>query len=266
MLYRSFPAAMISLIAIYYNKEKLVPLNAIKIKKWFYIRIFFNYLNIIFLVCCMIYLRAATAACFSSSAPIFIILLSVCILKEKFYWKYLIGVVICFFGTSMIVLNERKNNYDNDIKDSTDIDNYKTLHIFYGCIFGVLHILTNSLVAVAQRIVSVEKIPFHTQFYYIGVSNSFCAILYCIITFEFNFHLNFCLFGSLNIFLFYLSGRYLNKALENIPVSKMTPIFYVSTIVVFICGVLFLNEMIYLTDIIGSLMIVGCNVYTSVQK
>ncbi len=108
MLYRSFPAGVISILVMKYNNENLYPYSRIVNKKWFIFRILLNYPSIFFLSASMVYLRAATAACFSSSTPIFIIFLSILILKEKFYWRYLIGAIICFIGTSMIVLNERK--------------------------------------------------------------------------------------------------------------------------------------------------------------
>ncbi len=157
MFYRSFPAIIISLISMHYNNEKLYPISDIKNKFWFFLRILFNYPSILFLVFSMLYLRAATATCLSSSVPIFIIILSIFILNEKFYWKYLLGVIICFLGATMIVLNERKDLNDIDDTDDKNLSlvDEKRANILYGCVCGGLHILFKSLNTIGQKIIAV---------------------------------------------------------------------------------------------------------------
>jgi len=50
---------------------------------------------------------------------------------------------------------------------------------------------------------------------------------------------------------------------KNIDIVKLTSIGYVQIVLAFIFGVLFLNESVALTDIIGSLIIFGYNIYNA---
>ena len=50
---------------------------------------------------------------------------------------------------------------------------------------------------------------------------------------------------------------------KNIDIVKLTSIGYVQIVLAFIFGVLFLNESVALTDIVGSLIIFGYNTYNA---
>ena len=61
------------------------------------------------------YLRASTAIIIENVHPLFVLILSYFILKERFYLRYAYGIIICFLGALIMILNESKVKV-NDIK------------------------------------------------------------------------------------------------------------------------------------------------------
>ena len=61
--------------------------------------------------------------------------------------------------------------------------------------------------------------------------------------------------------VFYLANYYSAEALKYITINKLMPINYLSIVFVFILGYIFLGEKIYFTDLLGSIIIVGFQLY-----
>jgi uncharacterized membrane protein len=53
------------------------------------------------------------------------------------------------------------------------------------------------------------------------------------------------------------------QAMNNLAISKFLPLTYFGTVFIFILGWIILEERVYLTDIIGSLLIVGFQIYNA---
>ena len=51
------------------------------------------------------------------------------------------------------------------------------------------------------------------------------------------------------------------ESMNNLAISKFLPLTYFGTVFIFILGWLILGERVYFTDIIGSLLIVGFQIY-----
>ena len=60
-----------------------------------------------------------------------------------------------------------------------------------------------------------------------------------------------------------LFTRLLILSLKGVDLNKTTAIGYITVVTVFILGAIFLGEKIHVTDVIGSLLILGFNVYNS---
>jgi drug/metabolite transporter (DMT)-like permease len=142
---------------------------SINSKNWFIIRTLANYFNFFTQILTVTYLRTATAACISSLYPVFVVIVSVLILKEKYYHRYIIGIFICIFGTSIIVLNERGPD---------SITSKQEANISLGCLFGCLNVLTMTIVVVGGKALLNAGIENEIQQVYIGgVNFSFSLIL-----------------------------------------------------------------------------------------
>lgn len=51
------------------------------------------------------------------------------------------------------------------------------------------------------------------------------------------------------------------ESMNNLAISKFLPLTYFGTVFIFILGWLILGERVYFTDILGSLLIVGFQIY-----
>ena len=87
-MWRSVFMSIVTYISVkYYTKSEM---NEINVKMWFLIRVLGIYISFLLFLSSLLYLRAATTSCISSANPLIVIFLSIFILKEKFYWRYLI--------------------------------------------------------------------------------------------------------------------------------------------------------------------------------
>ena len=73
-----------------------------------------NFFGVACITMSLWYLRASTAIMIQNIHPIIVMILSHFVLHEKFYFRYIIGIIMCFSGSSIIVLNEKKVNKEND--------------------------------------------------------------------------------------------------------------------------------------------------------
>lgn len=233
---------------------EITPVSTIKHKFWFFASTAGNYLSIYFWVVFLSYFRVSTCTCISGCSPVFVLILSYFILKETFYLRYFIGIIICIIGTGIMVSNEKKQDSENNEEMSLS-------SLILGCIIGFLIIVINSFWSFGQKIVC-KKINEHVLNYYLGLYNALPALVMMILENHFGFtNIGYVLYGLSNGLVFY-SANYCNvKALEYIAISKFIVLTYLCTVFIFIFGFLILNEKVFFTDIIGSFIILGFQVY-----
>ena len=53
------------------------------------------------------------------------------------------------------------------------------------------------------------------------------------------------------------------EAMNNIAISKFLPLTYFGTVFIFILGWIVLGERVYISDIFGSLLIIGFQIYNA---
>jgi drug/metabolite transporter (DMT)-like permease len=255
MFLRSILSTAISIILIKINNVEIVAINKVNHKFWFQIRTTSNYVSFMALIHCMIYLRSTTAACFNSLKPVFVLILSILILKEIFYFRYVWGLAICICGVILIVSNDRSNT--NDKKTSNNL--------LYGTLFGIVHMSTVALNNISNKIMITEKIRFEVLSFWTGLNNVLSSVIYSLISNEVLVNLNVTLVfhACFNSIMIYIAQFLVNRGLSLIDLSKTTAISFTATLTVFILGVCLLGETLYLTDILGSLLILGFNVYNS---
>ena len=106
VFWRSLPIWILGYLFCRKKNIRIKPISAIKYKFWFYMRSFGNYIIIYLWIQILNYLRVSTGQVISGCFPILVILLSIIILHEKFYFRYILGVIICIFGSAIIIMNE----------------------------------------------------------------------------------------------------------------------------------------------------------------
>ena len=254
VFWRSLP---IWVLGFYFCKQKNIrikPISAIKHKFWFFMRSLGNYLLIYLWIQIMNYLRVSTAQVISGCFPILVIFLSIIILHEKFYYRYIIGVFACIIGSAIIIMNEK-----NPEASQTQLNN----NIFLGVFFAMCHLISYALSNLGQKILCKENLSPDEQNYYLGMYNTLPALFFCIIEMHFGFgSILYILYAISNgFFIFYLGNYLQTKALEYMAVSKFMPITYMNTVFVFILGFVLLHEKVFITDILGAGLIIGFQLY-----
>jgi len=254
LLWRSLP---IWILGYYFCKSKnirIIPVNEIKYKFWFFLRSFGNYIGVYLWVRMFSYLRVSTGQVITNCFPVLVIFLSIIILHETFYWRYLIGVIICLIGSGMIVLNEKKSGTKKLVVND---------NIFAGVMFSLAHLLFEGLSCLGQKIMCKEKLSADLQNYYLGMYNTLPALFVCIIEMHFGFgNFYYIIYAISNgVFLFYLANYLQTKSLEFLSASKFMPVTYMCIVFIFILSALLLHETVYFTDVLGATLIIAFQTY-----
>jgi drug/metabolite transporter (DMT)-like permease len=239
------------------EEDPLVKFQDIKNKFWFIIRITVNFVFMVSFVLALSYLRVATVTCINSLNPLLIIILSVFILKEKFFLRYIVGISVGLIGTFIIILNE-KNSSDENQEVARNIR-----EIMMGLFFSFLGMSSLALLMFTNKIMTSEKLSMNNQGFYIGISNSILSLLPILVV-GFKTSLGVSIFSVLHGSLYYVALSLMNAGLSLIDLSRTVVLSYISTIVVFLMGVILLGEPLYFSDIIGSLLIISFNIYNTI--
>ena len=253
--WRSFSICLIGYVMIKRKNERITPLNEIQNKFWFYLRSAGNYCIIVLWIMELQYFRVSTCQSFANSYPIVVLFLSSFVLHEPFYLRYVFGVFISLIGTLMIVFNDKKDKETDPKKNST-------YDLFIGVIIALSHMTFVAFANFGQKLLCKEKIIPEVQNYYLGLFNSIPAFILMLIERKTGIsNIIYISYAFSNGFLFYLANYCVAEALNIMPMNEFVPINYVKIVFIFIFGFIILGEHVFITDIIGSALIVGFQVY-----
>jgi drug/metabolite transporter (DMT)-like permease len=115
--WRSISILLIAYLSILKKGRTITKISEIKFKFWFFTRSLGNYFFIVLWIIELTYFRVSTAQCIANCSPIVVLILSSLILKETFYIRYVIGVLLSLIGTIMIVLNDKKELSTDILKE-----------------------------------------------------------------------------------------------------------------------------------------------------
>ena len=118
---------------------------------WFYIRNVGIYVCIFTWMKSLSIFRLSTCQILSGVTPLLTILFSIFFLKEKFYTIYAIGIIICFTGSVMIILNERKLEVKTNNNNSAE-------SIFIGILSLIINVNLFALGNVGQKFLCNEHL------------------------------------------------------------------------------------------------------------
>jgi len=178
-------------------------------------------------------------------------------LKEPFKIKYLVGLVICLFGALLMIFNDKHSSTDEK-SESNDL-----ARILLGVMFGISHIIFFSLTWVGTKLMVNDKIESNVQLLYVSGSNLVIGLIFVFtledITKIFNlgYFILCCIAGS----IYYMGLLCIQLSYTNIDLIKLTPISYLRIFFSFIVGYLFIGEVVGYSDLIGSCIILGYNIY-----
>ena len=255
--FRTFP---LGLAGYYLCKKKNIRIkrwNDLKYKFWFIIRNGGFYAMVVLWVVMNIYFRVSTCQCIANCNPVIVLVISSILLNEKFYPRYIIGIIVCFIGAYMIISNERKPTHVNEQSNENNsnlrllfdfilrnLEEKSQNNILFGAIAAVSHLTISAFANFAQRELAKEGISGDEQNFWLGVFN--CIPAFTVMIFQRNFG---------------LSNYYTAEALQYITINKLIPLNYLSIVFVFILGYFFLGEKVFFTDLLGSVIIIGFQLY-----
>ena len=253
--WRSFSICIVGYIMVKRKKERITPLNEVKNKFWFYLRNFGNYIFIVLWIIELTYFRVGTCQSIASCSPIIVLILSSVILHEPFYIRYIFGVILCLIGAIMIVSNDKKDKSSN-LKNKTVFD------MFIGLTIAISHMTFVAFSHFGQKMLCNEKMVPEVQNYYMGLFNAIPAFFVMIMEKKTGIsNILYVLYAFSNGIIFYLANYCVAEALNIMAMNKFIPMTYLRVVFIFVFSFILLGEKIYFTDVVGSALIIGFQVY-----
>ncbi len=255
IFWRSLSILVIGYIMVKKKNIEITPLSQVKSKFWFYLRNIGNYVFIILWILELTYFRVSTCQCFANCSPIVVLFLSLFILHEQFYIRYVFGVLASLLGTIMIVTNDKRDT-------SINLKNKTTFDMCVGVTIALSHMTFVAFSHFGQKMLCEEKMPPEVQNYYMGLINTLPAFVVMLIEGKTGItNLWYVLYAFSNGVIFYLASYYMAEALSIMAINKFIPMNYLRVVFIFIFGFIILGEHVFFTDIIGSALIIGFQVY-----
>ena len=253
--WRSFTICLIAYISINKKNQIITPISEIKYKFWFFLRNIGNYIFLLLWIVELIYFRVSTAQCIANCSPIVVLILSSLVLKETFYLRYVIGVLVSLIGTIMIILNDKKDTNAN-LKNKTVFD------ICIGLCIALSHMTFLAFSHFGLKMLCKEHMTPEVQNFYLGLFNTIPAFFVMLLEKNTGIdNLIYVLYACSNGIIFYLANYFMAEALNIMEINKFIPMNYLRIVFIFIFGFLILGEHVYFTDFIGSAFIIGFQVY-----
>ena len=147
-----FIVAVLGFCICKYRNVHIQSLSELKHLKWFLLR---NATAFIFISCWIkmySYFRVSTLSVIGGTTPIIIIILSILLIGEKFYMRYIIGVLLCIFGSSILIFNDRKPESKAQILSD---------NIFIGIFLGISNVTLVALSNLGQKVLTKEGMDIH---------------------------------------------------------------------------------------------------------
>ena len=224
-----------------------------KIKRCILTRANISFISMCFWTIAVYYLRITTCQIISTLSPILIITFSVIFLKEKYHSRYAYGILFGIIGSATIVLNEKKlksNKKDSNISE-----------VFIGIIAILINIALSGINSVSNKIMAINKVSIYTQMFYLGIFHSLYSFLWMLFTRDFNYTPGYFFLCTTQSVLFFTANYFMFCSHKMLDLSKVSLFQYTKVVFVFILGLLMVKEKVFLTDIVGSGIIVGFMIY-----
>ena len=254
LFYRSFSSCLICFYLIRKKNQTIPKWSEINNKFWFICRECGGYVILLLYLEMLTYFRVSTCQCIFGIHPIFVLLLSIVVINEKFYWRYFIGMILSFIGSMLIILNEINPNQRKQSENKS---------VFIGIIFSIGYLAALCFSKFAQKMLCKDHMTPEVQTYYIGLFTAIQALFFLLFDFKPGFNFIYIIYALSNGIIFTVYNCLCVEAMNNLAISKYLPLTYFTTVFIFIFGWIILGERVYFTDIIGSLLIVGFQIYNA---
>lgn len=274
LFYRAIFLFFLSQIITTIKGEHILWPSEIKAKLFFFLRTNLNFFGVQLNITAIWYLRVATVQIISSLNPLVTTFMSIFILKEQFYIRYAVGIITCLIGSLFIVLNEKKGNNDassesnseelvNEEEKNKEKKKYGgfSLGTLFGLTLAFIDIFFVSTVELANKVLANNRVPIHTQVFYVAINTMGYSLIYLFFTQQWYITGGYAVLVFFQAILFYVGNFFFNAGLKYIDLAKSAPLTYSRVVFVLILGFIILGEKVYITDIFGTCLILGYMVY-----
>ena len=217
IFYRCIIITGVSYFFIKKKNLKIPELKLINNKFWFAIREAGAYIILLLYLSMTTYFRVSTCQCVFGCHPVIVLILSIIIIRENFYWRYVIGMIICFLGSLLMILNETKpaQRQENDNKS-----------VFVGSIISLIYLFIVSLSKFGQKMLTKDKMEPDIQSFFFGLFTGIQGLFFMICEWDFGLNFKYILYCFLNGVVFLANNNITVIALRNLAISKYLPITY----------------------------------------
>ena len=220
LFYRAIFLVYLSQIITTLKGEHILWPREIKQKFFFFLRTNLNFFGVQFNITAIWYLRVATVQIISCLNPLITTCLSIIILKEKFYIRYAIGIITCCIGSLFIVLNEKKGNNDasSESKSEKLVEEKNeekkkyggfSIGTIFGLILSFIDIFFVATVELANKVLANNRVPIHTQVFYVGINTIGYSLIYLFFTNEWYINGGYAALIFCQSVLFYVNNFFL---------------------------------------------------------
>ena len=261
VFWRHLGIASTAYLFIRYKKIKFTYPSQIHYRKWFYIRNVGIYICIYTWMKSLYNLRLSTCQILSGVNPLMTIIYSILFLKEKFRLIYFIGIMICFSGSAIIILNERK------LEEGNVNNNNLGGNIFIGLLSITINVNLNALGNVGVKFMCIEHLTPEEQTFYFGFYSTIISCFCCLVNFKFGFsNIYYILYSYANGIIFFFANYLTSISFQNIEISKLQQVAFLSSILIILSGTIIFNEKLFVSDILGAAMIIGFIIYNGMHR
>ena len=256
---RGLSIVIYGILHTYITKTEIIKPNNLPLKFWFLLRANMNFFYNSFSISALWYLRASTVQIIVLLSPLIVLVLSYFILNESLYFRYLIGTIMCVSGSLLIILNENKSNKNNKKENNENI--ITTAQIILGVFLAFSSAFFYAFINIASKILASHRVSINNQMIYIGGANMIYSIIYICFKGRMCLKIGYiimCIFHGSFFYIYYVCY---NRSLQLAPVSKIVIITYLQIVFVFLLSNIFLGEKIYVTDFLGSLLMISYMIY-----
>ena len=122
-----------------------------------------------------------------------------------------------------------------------------------------------AFVVTANKILVNNLVPIGTQMLYVGIATMIYSSIFTAIFRDVCLKPGFLILCLFHGFFFYLGNFFANEAYKRIQISKVIIFSYLQIVFVIILSLIFLREPLFITDILGFVMIMGYLIYNTLN-
>ena len=135
--------------------------------------------------------------------------------------------------------------------------------IIKGLVFGIISLCCTSFTIIANKILAKNKVPVNNQLFYVGICTMTYSAIFVLFFRGVELDIGYLIMCMIHGVFFYIANFGYNLAMTLVPVSKTIIISYLQIVFVFLLAYLFLNEKIFITDLLGAVIILSNMIYNA---